>query len=616
LTHADDEECDDGNRADTDACLNNCELARCGDRVVHENVETCDDGNESNTDACINTCQIASCGDSYTHEGEEDCDDANNDDFDACRNSCAAAACGDGVQRRDLNDGEEGYEACDDNNRVDGDNCTNICLNQRCGDGVLRTNIAEGQPGAEVCDDGNEADNDACRNSCVAASCGDGVVRNDLIDGDEGYEQCEDENQLNTDACTNACLNATCGDGFLHAGSDELCDDGNAERGDGCGPTCFAEPVDVSSGYLFGCAVMFDGKVKCWGSNRYGQLGDNTLTEKDEPVSTAGEMMDRFVFQGNISWTPALVTQVATGTYHSCARSSRGSGFCWGNNAYGQISSGSMSPRTTPVRLEAEDIDQFSAGYLNTCYRTSGGQAYCMGLNAHGQLGNGNRVSTSIPQLVIDGGVSDIQSGYLHSCAIVSGRVYCWGYNTYGSIGNNTTNMADRPVLVHRLGDNVDQLALGRYHGCARQGGDVYCWGRNSSGQTDPASNSDQLLRPNLTPIGNLGSVVDLALGHSHTCVLNDAGETRCFGANQDGQLGQGNRSERGFPALISWSVDRLGTPRKLSVGTYHTCMRNTVNRVYCWGRSTSGQLGNEDLYEETVDEPPLRSRDAVDFYQ
>ena len=47
------EQCDDGNRVDTDACRNNCSPARCGDGVTQAGVEACDDGNRDNFDACV-----------------------------------------------------------------------------------------------------------------------------------------------------------------------------------------------------------------------------------------------------------------------------------------------------------------------------------------------------------------------------------------------------------------------------------------------------------------------------------------------------------------------------------------------------------------------------------
>ena len=50
------EVCDDGNRSDNDLCTNACQVARCGDGILHTGVEQCDDGNQNNNDGCSNTC--------------------------------------------------------------------------------------------------------------------------------------------------------------------------------------------------------------------------------------------------------------------------------------------------------------------------------------------------------------------------------------------------------------------------------------------------------------------------------------------------------------------------------------------------------------------------------
>ena len=82
------EECDDGNRIDSDACRNNCRAARCGDGIVFLDLEDCDDGNLSDNDGCTNRCAVARCGDGFVQEGIEECDDANVSAADACTNVC------------------------------------------------------------------------------------------------------------------------------------------------------------------------------------------------------------------------------------------------------------------------------------------------------------------------------------------------------------------------------------------------------------------------------------------------------------------------------------------------------------------------------------------------
>ncbi len=58
------EECDDGNVSNSDACLNDCTLATCGDGFIRAGVETCDDGNTRSRDGCSSTCVVDTiCGD-------------------------------------------------------------------------------------------------------------------------------------------------------------------------------------------------------------------------------------------------------------------------------------------------------------------------------------------------------------------------------------------------------------------------------------------------------------------------------------------------------------------------------------------------------------------------
>jgi cysteine-rich repeat protein len=148
------EACDDGNSSNNDACMNNCQQARCGDGYVWTGQEDCDDGNSANNDACLTDCTAASCGDGYVWAGQEDCDDGNSSNNDACLMDCTEASCGDGYVWA-------GQEDCDDGNSLDTDGCLAGCTLARCGDGVVWA-------GQEDCDDGNTVAGDGCSPSCAA----------------------------------------------------------------------------------------------------------------------------------------------------------------------------------------------------------------------------------------------------------------------------------------------------------------------------------------------------------------------------------------------------------------------------------------------------------------
>lgn len=111
----------------------------CGDRVVGEG-EACDDGNASSADACVEGCELARCGDGLKRKGFEACDDGNSINTDGCRNTCALPSCGDGV----VDPGEE----CDDGNAIDTDACPSLCLFAQCGDGFVQQFFEECDEGA------------------------------------------------------------------------------------------------------------------------------------------------------------------------------------------------------------------------------------------------------------------------------------------------------------------------------------------------------------------------------------------------------------------------------------------------------------------------------------
>ena len=227
------EECDDGNNVATDACLNNCTEASCGDKIVGPG-EACDDGNAIDDDECTNKCALGSCGDGIVQMGEM-CDDGNAENTDGCLDTCVPASCGDGFV-------QAGEEGCDEGPmNADSADCTLDCTPNVCGDGKQHAT-------KEECDDGNKDETDACTSICAAAECGDGHVFADV-------EECDDGDMDNTDMCTTMCKKAACGDGFVQAG--EECDDGDMDNTDACTTLC--KNAKCGDGFVQGGEACDDG---------------------------------------------------------------------------------------------------------------------------------------------------------------------------------------------------------------------------------------------------------------------------------------------------------------------------------------------------------------------
>jgi len=198
----------------------------------------------------------------------------------------------------------------------------------------------------------------------------------------------------------------------------------------------------IATGTWHTCALLSDGKIKCWGTNDAGQLGDGTTTTSTTPVEVFG--IDNAV-------------SVSNGVHHTCAVLSDGRVKCWGNNDYGRLGNGTGEASLTPVFVS--DIDNavtVSVASSHSCAALISGEIKCWGHNDSGQLGDGTTTSSSTPVTVsgINNALSVSSSGYIstHSCAILADETAkCWGNNGYGKLGDGTVNGSLVPVDVVNL---------------------------------------------------------------------------------------------------------------------------------------------------------------------
>ena len=147
------------------------------------------------------------------------------------------------------------------------------------------------------------------------------------------------------------------------------------------------------------CALLSD-RVKCWGLNGAGELGNGTNTNSNTPVDVSG------LSSGVIGLT--------AGTYYTCALLSTGGVKCWGLNSYGQLGDGTNINRNTPVNVTglADGVTLLAAGGYHTCAGLAGvAPLRCWGDNSYGQLGDGTKTTSHVPViskwLTADGLVDD-----------------------------------------------------------------------------------------------------------------------------------------------------------------------------------------------------------------
>ena len=306
-----------------------------------------------------------------------------------------------------------------------------------------------------------------------------------------------------------------------------------------------ADAVQISAGYYHACALRADGSVWCWGSNGNGQLGPN-------------------VALGAFSSTPVQVpltgpiTMLAAGWFHTCAyRASGGTGpatYCWGYNSNGQLGNNTTTQSATPVQaMTTYTLRSLAAGGYFTIAATNDGHILSWGSNANGQLGDGSKTDHWLPTNSY--GVATVQQvvgGYGHSCALrADGTAQCWGSNTYGQLGDATTvdHLNPAPIAAVIPGP-LKQLTAGTYHSCGRTtDGRVFCWGYGYDGEIGDLAGVSRS-SPTQVSFGGLTASA-LATGMYHNCALLSSLSLVCWGANAEGQIGDGTYNSEFGPVPV-----------------------------------------------------------------
>ncbi len=185
---------------------------------------------------------------------------------------------------------------------------------------------------------------------------------------------------------------------------------------------------------------------------------------------------------------------------------------------------------------------------------------------------------------------TQVSAGYNHTCAVTnSGGVKCWGNNDHGNLGDGTTNYSYVPIDVTGLTSDVAQVVAGYNHTCAlTNSGGVKCWGYNNNGQL-----GDGTIGNSSTPVdvtGLTSGVTQVSVGEYHSCVVTSAGGVKCWGYNNFGQLGNGTTNYSIVPIDVPGLTSGV---TQVSAGRYYTCALTNAGGVKCWGFNNSGNLGN-----------------------
>ena len=352
-----------------------------------------------------------------------------------------------------------------------------------------------------------------------------------------------------------------------------------------------AAAARLDAGGMHNCAVVGGGGLRCWGFSGDGQLGYGS-TEAVGDNEAPGSMPPVELGAGRTT------TAITAGGFHTCAVLDNAAVRCWGSGFGGQLGRPhnltDVGDNETPGSVPPVDLGAgrattgISAGEGHTCAVLDGGDVRCWGHGGHGRLGYAGTSSIGDDESPASAGPVDlgigrvaiaISSGRAHTCALLDGGdVRCWGFGFNGALG-------------HGGGDSNAVLPPGTL----------------PPGPRPPNIGDDETPAQSGPPIAFGGGRTALAIsaGGDHTCALLDDRSVRCWGLNERGQLGYGNKLNVAEPDKVG-GVDLGGqSARAISAGDAHTCALLESGQVRCWGSGDSGQLGYGDLEAIGDDETP-----------
>lgn len=216
--------------------------------------------------------------------------------------------------------------------------------------------------------------------------------------------------------------------------------------------------------------------------------------------------------------------------------------------------------------------------------------------------------------------ITKVVAGYFHTCVIFSdASSKCFGWNGDGQLGkNNVIDLGDNPgemgdqLLAIDVGSGlgVSDFTGGQDFTCARlNNSSTKCWGDNWVGilglgdvisrGDNPGEMGDSL--PALD-LGTGKTIVQMSSGYYFVCALLNDASVKCWGRNSSGQLGQENVGDLGDApgemgnALLAINLGTGKTAVKVAAGGDHACAILNDGSVKCWGYNSSGQLGQGSI--------------------
>lgn len=315
------------------------------------------------------------------------------------------------------------------------------------------------------------------------------------------------------------------------------------------------------------------------------------------------------------------VHSIACGVRHAALVTRQGEVFCWGEESGGRLGHKVDADISQPKLVEAlanTIIELVACGEYHTCALTSSGELYTWGDGSRsaGLLGHGSNRSQWLPRRVVgplDGiRVSKVACGEWHMAVVASsGELFTFGDGTFGALGHGDTRTAILPKQVESLkGFKTITVACGPWHTAAvvefltdhmsgkSSSGKLFTWGDGDKGRLGHGD-KERKLSPMCVAVLRNYDFVQVACGQTLTVALTVSGQVFTMGSPVHGQLG--NPQADGKAAVRVQDKLQGEFVQEVSSGSYHVAVLTSKSEVYTWGKGANGRLGHGDVDDRNV---------------
>ncbi|MGH9333095.1 MAG: chitobiase/beta-hexosaminidase C-terminal domain-containing protein, partial [Vicinamibacteria bacterium] len=425
-----------------------------------------------------------------------------------------------------------------------------------------------------------------------------------------------------------------------HNADGQLGDDSTTDRTTAVQVSGLTGAVAVAAGESHSLALKSDNTVKSWGANTEGQLGDGTTTDRLTPVSVSGL---------------SSIKAIGAGQFYSLAVKDDGVVYSWGLGSEGQLGDGTTLSHTSALdisqasflfRTATPRIRVLAGTYDNDLDVVVEFDAPTPGATIY-YTTNGNTPTTSDTSIVSGASVAvttpltlkakAFASGYAESH--VSSEAYGFKVATpsvepaagtysspqfvslatlsedselrYTTDGNTPTGgstlYSERIPLLETTTVKVKgfrsswtdsdlktalytiepkAVGAGDVFGAALTStGEVFTWGANGNGELGDGTWTDHEFP---APVSSLTNAVAIATGAYHTLALKEDGTVVSWGDN-GGKLGDGTAVDRNAPVAVTGLTDVVA----IAAGENHSLALDELGQVWSFGLNSHGQLGD-----------------------